>query len=87
MDVRIRIDGIEVWTASASITTPTNYDINVLVNAGSFVDFMIDPHQSIDVSDQPYFTATITPEPNAILILSIAIVLLGKNCASTRRKT
>ena len=74
VDVRIRIDGIEVWTASASITTPTNYDINVLVNAGSFVDFMIDPHQSIDVSDQPYFTATITPEPGTVALLALPIL-------------
>lgn len=74
VDVRIRIDGIEVWTASASITTLTNYDINVLVNAGSFVDFMIDPHQSIDVSDQPYFTATITPEPGTVALLALPIL-------------
>lgn len=84
-DARILIDGTEIWSAHINSPTPVTYGIDAVVSWGSKIDLMIDPHMSSDVSDQPYFTATITPEPtNAALMVYGLTVAFGRRARRHR---
>lgn len=72
------VDGVEVFSHSvARFDARVPYSVVAQVNAGSYVDFAIDPN-GVDVSDQAYFTATITPEPYSVALLAVCLPMLAR---------
>jgi hypothetical protein len=73
-EVRILVDGAQVFTALASPSL-TNYYLSISLNEGSVIDFLILPRGS-DRNDSTTFfaTASVVPEPTTFALLSIGLL-------------
>ena len=61
VDARIVVDGVEKYAhfVDAADTVGVSFAVSASVAAGSSVDFVLDPHQSNDLSDTTFFAAQI----------------------------
>jgi MYXO-CTERM domain-containing protein len=73
---RIYVDGTEIWnqTIGATDSTGASPSFQLSVVPGTTIDFILDPHDSNDWSDNTQFSAVVTsvPAPAAAALLGLA---------------
>jgi hypothetical protein len=89
------VDGAEILTLPINEGGNVNYSLTVPLNAGSIVDFAIDPKRynlnldwSADYTDTTTFTVQISiPEPSAMCVAGIMCLCWAVGIGSTARRT
>ena len=87
----VYVDGTEVWNSGLiyGTTTPVNYSFITNVNAGSMVDFALDPIDTDQNDAIEPFAGTIStspvPEPATLLSLAMGMAFTGLRLKSKKR--